>query len=100
MSRGHAKVVLKRGMQGILPDAVWQRQAKSGVPNLITRWLTQDYKAKVTGLLDNCRLVTDGWLKGPELRDLYRRYGAGDYSQRRNFWRALALEGWYRRYWP
>lgn len=100
MARGHAKIVLKRGMKGILPDAVWQRQAKSGIPVLITRWLTQDYRLRISSLLKNMRLVADGWLRGPELLDLYERYADGQHGLRRHLWRALALEGWYRSYWP
>lgn len=100
MAKGHAKIVLKRGMKGILPDAVWQRKAKSGIPRLITRWLTRDYRPRVMTLLKSSRLVADGWLNGPELLRLYERFAGGEHNLRRKMWRALALEGWYRRYWP
>lgn len=100
MAAGHAKVTLKRGMRGILPDAVWQRQAKSGIPVLINRWLTKDYRDQVTSCVENSRLVADGWLDGPQFQELYRKYTEGDHGLRRHFWRALALEGWYRSYWP
>jgi asparagine synthase (glutamine-hydrolysing) len=100
MSKGHAKVVLKRGMKGILPDAVWSRQAKSGIPALIVKWLTRDYEPRVSTWLKNSRLVADGWLNGPELLNLYKRFAGGEHGLRIRFWRALALEGWYRSYWP
>jgi asparagine synthase (glutamine-hydrolysing) len=100
MSKGHAKIVLKRGMKGILPDAVWNRQAKSGIPSLIVRWLTRDYEPRVSMYLRSSRLVADGWLNGRELRRLYDRLSGGEHGLRLRFWRALALEGWYRSYWP
>lgn len=100
MAAGHAKIVLKRGMKGILPDEVWQRQAKSGIPVLITKWLTRDYRPRVAIWLKSSRLVADGWLNGPELLKLFDRFTGGEHGLRRALWRALALEGWYRRFWP
>jgi hypothetical protein len=87
-------------MRDVLPEEVWQRQAKSGIPDLITRWLTQDYRPRVSRLLTSSRLVADGWLNGPELERMFERYAGGEHGLRRSFWRALALEGWYRHFWP
>ncbi len=100
MSEGQAKVVLKRGMRGILPEAVWRREAKSGIPELLTTWLTRTYRPRVESWLRSSRLVADGWLRGPELNQLYERYAGGEHGLRRRFWRAFALEGWYRNFWP
>ena len=100
MAAGHAKVVLKRGMKGILPDTVWRRQAKSGIPVLITRWLTRDYRPRLSAWLKDTRLVADGWLSGPEIMELCGQFAAGSHGLRRSLWRVVALEGWYRNYWP
>ncbi len=100
MNRGQAKIILKQGMKGILPFSVWERQSKSGIPALHTRWMTKTHGKLFENRIHNSRLVEDGWLNGPALSDLYRRYAGGSHNLRVKVWRALALEEWYRRFWP
>lgn len=92
---GVQKVVLRRAMRGILPDAVTQRTQKTGWTSPAYLWFRGDALARIAR--------ADGWatlsLYDRTERDRLiaeHRDGAADHSML--FWQIVALEAWWRRW--
>ncbi len=93
--RGRTKHLVRRALDGRVPDGLLDRR-KKGFGTPLGRWFRKDLAAYAAEHLESSRLAADGWLDGPTVRRLL----AAHRTRRRNFgealWTLLALEVWYR----
>lgn len=89
----NSKYILRRAMDGLLPDAVIHRR-KAGFGAPIRRWLRQDLQGMVDDLLSPSRLRARGFFDPAAIRKLIEddRSGVEDNSYR--IWALLTLEVW------
>ncbi len=98
-SRQWPKAVLRRAMQGILPESIRVRRRKANFSCLVDGELRHRQAGKVEDLLHNSRLAALGAIHADRLQRLFQRYRAGetqDSSARRTFQLVVALELWCR----
>ena len=73
---GVAKVVLRNGMRGVLPESVRTRIDKGFIDRSVDHWLGHKYKHIVEGVLWGRPLAASGWLDMPRVQQMYRHYQA------------------------
>lgn len=96
-SAGVRKVILRRAMRGLLPDAILDRREKIYPNGIAHRGLRERETAKVWALMTNMRAAEMGFVDEARLREEYQRYLDGK-TQSTLFWHTLTLEAWLRLY--
>ena len=90
---GLAKVVLRNGMNGILPDSVRNRVDKGFIDRRVDHWLGHEHKDMVERILWGDRLADTGWYDIDRLRQIYREYQGGA-NYRLTIWKAFNIGIW------
>jgi asparagine synthase (glutamine-hydrolysing) len=98
IDRGVTKVILRRAMNGRLPEEVATRRDKLGFAAPQRAWLA-DGRSEVAALLRGGQVVQRGWVAP---REVERVLGGGLSGGRRTeqLWRLFILEAWLRMLWP
>lgn len=93
---GCYKPLLRRAMEGLLPQAVLRRPAKARLDGYVEVSLREKSRPQVEALLARPLAAEWGILDAGRLRAAYRAYrgGAGEGPER--LWYALTLENWFR----
>lgn len=71
---GVAKVVLRNGMRGVLPESVRTRVDKGFIDRSVDHWLGHEYKDIVERVLWGRPLTDSGWLDMTRVQQMYRHY--------------------------
>jgi len=95
MRNGVAKIVLRNGMKGILPDSVRTRTDKGFIDKRVDHWLRQQYSQDVENILWGEQLKSYGYFDSPRLHQLYRDYQAGS-PGRFTIWKSYNVGVWLR----
>lgn len=92
---GRGKYVLRRAVEGIVPqEVVWRRKAGFGAP--IRRWLRTDLRETVQEALVDGRLAEDGIIIAPAVAKLMERHASGEVDHTYRLWTLFGLEMWWR----
>jgi asparagine synthase (glutamine-hydrolysing) len=95
LHRGEPKAILRSIARRRLGPAVADRE-KTGFRVPVARWMTQDWRARVSELIAESALARDGWVDGDRWQRVHLDFAPGS-EQPIVLWRLLVLEKWYRR---
>ncbi|HJX26491.1 MAG TPA: asparagine synthase-related protein [Thermoanaerobaculia bacterium] len=96
---GCNKALLRRAMQGILPDTLRLRLDKTRLGAYVDLSLREKAGGLVDELLATPWIADLGWVEGPALRAAFREYRKGGaQAEKRKIWFAVTLELWLRRH--
>jgi asparagine synthase (glutamine-hydrolysing) len=95
---GWTKYLLRRTMEGILPESVTWRPDKKGYPTPLREWLATPGNP-MHDLLRAVAAQRRPWLDGGKIAALHARHRAGERDATRILWRTIAVEMWYQRFW-
>ena len=97
LRHGQSKHLLKRALQGILPDEVLDRPKMGfGVP--LAEWLRTSLRELVQDTLLSSRALGRGYFRPAAVREMVGAHLAGSDEHRRVLWDLLLLELWLRRF--
>lgn len=94
--QGVSKFILRRSVQGLLPEVVRRRAKKSSFISLFERGLRDKEASRLATLLVNPRLGELQVVDAAILRAAFGRYQGGDDVERGRLYWALASEEWLR----
>ena len=96
---GRNKFILRRAMQGILPEVVRTRPGKTEFSSYFSVGLRHKETQKIKDLLASPLLSRYQWVKLPELQELYTEYlSSGRSVDGIRVWQLVSLELWLRQY--
>lgn len=99
LQSAYTKLLVRRAMEGILPEAIRQRLGKTDLMDYSHLMLREFAVAPVEDLLSSPWLAKMEYVDGPALRQAYQRYRAGDHAfPMMLFWYFLSLELWLKHY--
>ena len=91
---GLNKYLLRRALDGLVPDVVWQRRAKMGFPVPHERWLRGPLKPMLLDSLSTASVRARGWFS-PQVPQLVQAFVQGG-PLPPALLRAFLLERWAR----
>jgi len=94
--QGIRKWALREAMQGILPDAIRQRQDKMGFPTPSETWFRTTLRQPIQELLRSSSLADRGYLEPRYIQQLFDDHCAGKANHRFAIWSWVNLELWCR----
>jgi len=95
---GRTKAILKRAIEGLLPDDLVHRR-KQGFPAPISQWLyTDDFGRHLTDVLTDSPLIRDGYLAREPVRAALDDHRSRRADRGSLLWVLFNLTLWYRRW--
>jgi asparagine synthase (glutamine-hydrolysing) len=91
--RSTTKYILRKAMQGILPEEVLH-QAKAGFAAPIDYWLAHDLREMVDDLLCESRVLNRGLFRPQAVRAYVEEHRSGAQDWSMQIWQFLTLETW------
>jgi asparagine synthase (glutamine-hydrolysing) len=89
------KIALKRAAESWLPrEIVYRPKASFSAP--LRAWVRNDLQELINDVLVHGELVSSGFIRADELRQLIRDEQAGREDRAKHIWQLLTLELWYR----
>ena len=89
-----SKFLLKRALQGILPDNILRRPKKGfGIP--VAEWFRGPLKEQMLAALSPERISAEGLFEAAEVGRLIDDHLAGRRDNRKQLWTLFAFESWY-----
>jgi asparagine synthase (glutamine-hydrolysing) len=98
ISGSWTKAVLRRAMQGTLPDAVTWRRDKLGYPTPLAEWLRHEFRADAEAVIFSREFRERGIFDDAGVRRLWSQHVNGDCDNSWNVWRWLSVEFWFREF--
>jgi len=98
IEQGETKCLLRRGMEGVLPEMVRNRQDKLGFPTPEELWLKGPLRAPVTAMIDETASRFSGFLDGGLLRRWCADMLEGRVPFNSGLWRVASFGLWARRF--
>ncbi len=99
LSGGVTKSVLRRGLAGLVPDAVLNRNDKLGFNAPLADWLTGQLRPMVERRLGRADRPSGDVVDGPKmLAEYHRRAEAQDWDALAKIFRVVALDAWMERF--
>jgi asparagine synthase (glutamine-hydrolysing) len=95
---GESKLLLRRSMQGIMPEEVRRAAGKILPTPLLDAGVNRHAKDTVLGLMAESSAEARGYIDGRVLADYMAAIWRGE-RRRPYYWFTLALEMWLRKYW-
>jgi asparagine synthase (glutamine-hydrolysing) len=95
LRRGETKFVLKRVMQGLLPDRIVRRR-KMGFPTPLDLMFRGDLFDYASDLLSSRRALERGYFRRSEVERLLKQHRTGGAVHHREIWQLVVLEEWHR----
>lgn len=92
---GWSRAILRKGLQGLLPEKIRRRRWKVGFTTPEFRWLRKE-RAWVQGMLRSPAFVARPYWRGPELADAFDAICEDRLEEHPFVWRTLNLEAWLR----
>jgi asparagine synthase (glutamine-hydrolysing) len=93
---GTTKVVLRRALSGIIPEAIRVRQDKIGFATPQEQWLRGPLRPVAEEVFASSSFAQRGYVQAECVRRMWRRLLAGEQRYSRAVWRCLNLELWLR----
>ncbi|GEM_PF-2159630 len=90
---GVAKIVLRNGMKGILPETIRTRVDKGFIDKQVDHWLGHQFSEEIERVLWGSRLKDVGYFNIPRLQQIYREYQSG-HPGRLTIWKSFNLGIW------
>jgi asparagine synthase (glutamine-hydrolysing) len=91
------KLVLRKVLDGLVPDDIVQRPKMGFDPPLAT-WLRGPLQPWAGDLLSSSQVVANGWLDGQALQRTWNDHLTGTRNHDYRLWAVLMLESWLRAY--
>jgi asparagine synthase (glutamine-hydrolysing) len=91
--RPTSKYILRKAMEGILPDEVL-RQPKAGFGAPVDYWLAHDLKEMVDDLLGESRVVARGYFEPAVVRQIIQSHRSGRRDWSLQIWQLITFELW------
>lgn len=91
------KYVLKKGMEGYLPDEILHR-GKMGFPTPLARMFQGDLREYVADVLGSGTFQNRGYFRPQVVRNLLDEHISGRNDHHRVLWQLLVLEEWHRKF--
>jgi asparagine synthase (glutamine-hydrolysing) len=89
-------VILRKAMEGILPEEIRNRKDKIGFITPEGLWFRTVLKDKIDELLGSSKLAERGYFAVNQVKDFFRRYCEGKVHDHSTIWRWVNLELWLR----
>ena len=96
IKEGVTKVILRRAMEGVLPEQVRNRTDKIGFITPEGLWLRTVLRDKIDELLGSKSFAERGYFEVNRVKDFFRRYCEGKVQDHAIIWRWVNLELWLR----
>lgn len=93
---GHTKAILRRAMQGVLPEAIRTRTSKMGFVTPEPIWLANDLKNWVHDIIYSPSFGNRGYFDVPQIVQALEDHLNGRRNLNEIAWRWLNLELWFR----
>jgi asparagine synthase (glutamine-hydrolysing) len=90
---GERKYILKRALQGVLPDGILHRR-KEGFSIPMKQWLRRDLQPLMRDLLSPARLVERGLFEPAEVRRMMDAHVAGQANYAHQLFSLMVFERW------
>jgi asparagine synthase (glutamine-hydrolysing) len=95
LSDGWSKHVLRKAMEGIVPDKIRWRKDKIHFSTPQTQWLRSSLQPLVESVFNSSELRNRGWLDQKEICHVYKRFNdESDPVSSNLIWRCLDTEVW------
>lgn len=98
LRQGMTKVVLRAGMEGILPEVVRRRPDKMGFVTPEDQWLRGALRPKIEAILASESMRARPYWRASALPGLYQKFCEGKLAIGPAVWRWINLESWLRRF--
>jgi asparagine synthase (glutamine-hydrolysing) len=95
VDHGWSRAILRKGLQGVLPEKVRLRRWKVGFTTPETRWL-RTRRATIQGLFRSPQFCARPYWDAAALAAAFDRFCAGEVEPSQIFWRAINTEIWLR----
>jgi asparagine synthase (glutamine-hydrolysing) len=93
---GITKVVLRKAMKGIIPEAIRNRMDKMGFTTPMDLWLKGPLQGWIQGVLDSKTFKERGYLKPPKVQEIFTEHCDAKRDHSFTIWRWVNLELWMR----
>jgi asparagine synthase (glutamine-hydrolysing) len=93
---GITKVVLRKAMKGIIPEAIRNRMDKMGFTTPMDLWLKGPLQGWIQGVLDSKTFKERGYLKHPKVQEIITEHCDAKRDHSFTIWRWVNLELWMR----
>ena len=98
ISKGERKVILRRAMNEIIPEAVKNRYDKIGFMTPQDKWLRDEFKESVFEMTHSKNFKAEKYFKHDQLNTALDKYFNGNIELTDFTWRVISLELWMRRF--
>lgn len=98
LRNGLGKFILRRAMDGILPDIVRLRTDKMGFVTPQDQWLRETLRPDLERLFNNPAFAQRGYWDAGRIRQAYHAYCAGERTIGGSVWRWVSLELWHQQF--
>jgi asparagine synthase (glutamine-hydrolysing) len=95
---GRTKFILRKAMQGRLPESVTERRDKMGFPTPLESWLKGPLRSGVTDILNSREFNRRPYLNPGSAGREFELFLKGDKDKALTVWSWLNLELWFRKY--
>lgn len=95
LRRGATKVILKRALRGIVPDAVLDRR-KMGFNAPVDQWLRGELREMSHDLLLSARARSRGYFEPAFVTRMLQEHDTGRRNWHTQIWNLMMLESWHR----
>ncbi len=97
LRRLDTKHLLKRAMDGVLPEGIARRPKKGfGIP--VAKWLKTSLREQLESELSDSRLRAQGLFDSREVQRLVSEHMSGRYDHRKPLWTLFVFQLWHRRW--
>ncbi|MBD3374904.1 asparagine synthase (glutamine-hydrolyzing) [candidate division KSB1 bacterium] len=97
LQKGKTKYILKRAMQGILPEQILSR-GKEGFSIPIKNWIKEELNPLMNDALSTDRLKETGLFAINSVHRMMNEHMAGQENHSHKLWALIVFQRWYRQY--
>lgn len=97
LDKGITKRVLRKSMQGIVPDKVLSRIDKKGFLTPEEHWLKRDYRSEFAERLDEAVALSNGIIR-PSMRSVFSRVASDRAGFSHHIWRVICFGAWLKKF--
>ncbi len=97
LQKGQTKYILKKAMQGILPDQILSR-GKEGFSIPIKNWIKEELNPLMNDALSTDRLEESGLFSVNTVHRMMKEHMTGKENHSHKLWALIVFQRWYRQY--
>jgi asparagine synthase (glutamine-hydrolysing) len=95
---GVTKYILRKAMNGIVPDEILNRKDKKGFPTPVALWFRNELKEKTGDLLTSKSFKERGIFDQKKILSIFEKHCKGEMDYSWHIWRWINLEFWFREF--